>query len=491
MTKNRAIQSPNLPRPPIVAVLGHVDHGKTTLLDAIRHTSVAAKEHGGITQHIGAYQVKVKSQLITFIDTPGHEAFAKMRSRGARVADIVVLVVAADDSVKPQTVESLQQIKEAGVSLIVAINKIDLPSSNVKKVQADLAKEGVQVEGFGGTVPFVSVSGKNGTGIQELLDMIILVAQMQGITSEPQAPLEAVVIETRVDKGKGMVASVLVKKGALRKSLPLFEDAQQLAKVRAMFDENGNSVEEALPGKPVEVLGFSTLPQVGSVLRSVPITPAATAIPPPSVIAVGALPDFLKPLEETEKKTLYVLLKADTAGSIEAIIHAIGEGIHVVSSGIGDITEADILQAKASGAIAIGFQVKAASGVDRLARVEKVVYRTYTVIYQLLEDLEEVLSGMAELFTVERELGRGQIIAEFPYDSHRVAGTKISSGRLARGDTVKIMRGEEEIARARIKSMRRGKEDVTKAEEGNECGVIFDKKVDFTLQDGIIAVTNV
>lgn len=480
-------------RPPIVAVLGHVDHGKTTLLDTIRHANVAAREHGGITQHIGAYQVEVgkEKHAITFIDTPGHEAFAKMRSRGAQVADIALLVVAADDSVMPQTKESIEQIKASGASMIVVMNKIDLPTALPDKVKSDLAKNGVQVEGFGGDVPVALVSAKTGKGVPELLELIALVAQMKGLTTEPTAPLEAVVIETRLDKGKGMVATVVVKKGTLVPGVSLFEGAKQVARVRAMFDEYGKGVAEAGPSRPVEILGFTTLPSVGSVLRTDSYLEAAAKVEvKPEPLSASNLPDWLKPVAEQQGQQLSIILKADTAGSMEAIIAALPKQVDLVSAGIGDITEADVLTAKSTKAFIVGFNVKCAASAAKLASTEKVLFRIYTIIYELLDELTEVVSGLKEVLAAERELGVGAIIAEFPFEKSRIAGTRVVSGRLARGDTVKIMRGEAEIARAKIKSIRKGKEDTTKVDKvGIECGILFDKKVDFALQDAIIAVT--
>ncbi|MCX6791633.1 MAG: translation initiation factor IF-2 [Candidatus Gottesmanbacteria bacterium] len=486
--KKKKTEAQTLLRPPIVAVLGHVDHGKTTLLDTIRKTHVAAHEYGGITQHIGAYQI----HNITFIDTPGHEAFAKMRSRGAHVADIALLVVAADDSVMPQTKESIEQIKASGASMIVVMNKIDLPTAMPDKVKSDLAKNGVQVEGFGGDIPVALVSAKTGKGVPELLELISLVAQMKGLDFAPEAPLEAVVIETRLDKGKGMVATVIVKKGTLKFGTLLFEGAKQVARVRAMFDEYGKAVAQAGPARPVEVLGFTTLPVVGSVLR----TDIYLEQKPQEAVVQNApftaenLPDWLKPVAEQEGRKLTVILKVDTAGSLEAIIAALPKQIELVTAGIGDINEADVLTAKSAKAIIVGFNVKCSPSVEKLAIAEKVVFRIYSIIYELLDELTEVVSGLKEVLAVERELGTGTVIAEFPFEKSRIAGTKLVSGRLARGDTVKIMRAEAEIARARIKSVRRGKEDTTKVDKvGVECGILFDKKVDFALQDAIIAIT--
>jgi len=499
MNQSKPKQTASLTRPPIVAVLGHVDHGKTTLLDTIRKTNVAAREHGGITQHIGAYQVEIadkgkETRKITFIDTPGHEAFAKMRSRGAQVADIALLVVAANDSVMPQTKESIEQIKKSGASMIVVLNKIDLPVAMPDKVKSDLAKAGVQVEGFGGDVPVVPVSATQGTGVKELLDLISLLAQMKELTSEPEAPLEVVVIETRLDKGRGMVATVVVKKGTMKFGSTLYEEATQVGRVRAMFDENRKSVAAAGPSKPVEVLGFTKLPQVGAVLRDQPVArqvspTAQTGVQPTTAYSSQNLPDWLKPVAEQEKEKLIVILKADTTGSLEAITASLDPRVKLIESGVGDISEADVLLARSIKAFIVGFNVDCPPQVTKLAQTEKVIFRTYTIIYELLDELAEVVSGMKEVLTQERELGSGVVIAEFPYEKTKIAGTKIALGRLARGDTVKIMRKDAEIGRAKIRSIRRGKEEVTKAEKGIECGILLDHTVAFELQDVIIAVT--
>jgi translation initiation factor IF-2 len=480
-------------RPPVVAVLGHVDHGKTTLLDTIRKASVAQREHGGITQHIGAYQVELqidkKPRRITFIDTPGHEAFIKMRSRGATVADIAILVVAADDSVKPQTQESIRQILAAKVPFIVAINKVDLQSANIDKVKQDLAKNGVQVEGFGGQIPFQAISAKKNTGIDKLIETILLMSDMQGIPDEASANLEAVVIETKVDKGKGMVASAIVKKGTLTPNRSLYEGSKQVAKVRAMFDEVGQRISQAGPSKPVEILGFTKLPDVGTVLTDVPFARETEAKPAVKLPDIAAMPDFLSPIKASDSQFLNVVLKADTSGSIEAILGALDEKIHPVMTGLGPISEADILYAKSANAFVIGFNIKHSSEIDKFAVAEKVVVRSYTIIYELLEELEEVASGIVPTLIEERELGKGSIIAEFPFNGLRVAGTKIVTGRLAKGDSVRILHGDTEVAVAKIKSMRQRKDEVNKAETGAECGIIFDKEVDFSLGDDIIAFT--
>ena len=521
-------------RPPVVAVLGHVDHGKTTLLDFIRKTNVVSREHGGITQHIGAYQAMVspkgkpssranvreakvsrgipskskvilrqdfdgklsrtaqddhaQGRLITFIDTPGHEAFAKMRSRGAGVADIAVLVVAADDSVMPQTRESISQIQAANISMIAVINKTDLPAADVERVKRDLGSVGVQLEGFGGDVPYVALSAKTGKGVPELLEMIALVADMRELKSEPDAPVAAVVIETRVDKGRGTVASVIVKRGTLRVGTVLFDGDNVIVKVRGMFDENGQSVREAGPSKPVEVMGFQKLPTVGSVLTAQAVTREKLTPVQSTKNAIREMPDFLKPVEE-EKRKLRVVLKADTAGSLEAIEQSLGDGVERVGSGVGDMTEADVFLAKTSGAIVVGFNIKIVPSVQKIAETEKVVLRTYQVIYTLLEEIAEVVHGLREVTTGERELGKGEVVAEFPYEKSRIAGTKVVSGRLSRGDMVRIVREETEVGRAKIRSMRHGKDEINKAPTGTECGILLDHAVDFQLGDAIIAVT--
>lgn len=489
--------SQEMSRPPVVAVLGHVDHGKTSLLDYIRHAHVADKEFGGITQHIGAYQVAVHSsntkadtaldRSITFIDTPGHEAFAKMRSRGATAADIVLLVVAADDSVKPQTIDSIKQIQAAGVPMIVVMNKMDLEGANVAKVKQDLAKHGVQVEGFGGEIPWVSVSAKTGKGVPELLDLILLVWDM--LEKQPIKPdFAGNVIETRVDKGKGIVASLIVKHGVLAAATKLYQDDIYLGKVRGMVDETGSMVQQAPPGKPVAVLGFEQMPAIGAVLTAVPIAPVVDAQQEaPKAEVKPFLPDFLKPLSEQAQEKLIIILKTDTAGSMEAIKAALSERIQIVSEGFGDINEADVLSARSNKAFIVGFNVVCKGSAAKLAETEKVIYRTYTIIYELLDEMEDVVLGMKEVISGEREMGTGEIIAFFPFDNQQIAGTKIITGRLAKGDLVKIMRAEAEIGRAKIKTLRQGKLEVTKVEVGQECGVLLDRQVAFEQKDVIIS----
>lgn len=488
MTKQTKSSTPS--RPPVVAVLGHVDHGKTSLLDYIRKTTVAAKEYGGITQHIGAYQTEIKSKgneqrLITFIDTPGHEAFAQMRSRGANAADIAILVVAADDSVKPQTIDSIHQIQQSNTSMIVAINKTDLEGANVQKVKQDLAKHSVQVEGFGGDIPWIGVSAKTGKGIQELLDLILLVWDMKEKHADEQY-FSGNVIETRVDKGKGMVASVIVKSGQLQVGTKLYEEDRLMGKVRGMNDEFGQQVKQANPGKPVQILGFDLLPTIGMLLTEQPHS-RTVILQANTEKQVQDIPDFLKPLHEVEQEKLVILLKTDTAGSMEAIKASFSDKIQIVGEGYGDITEADILSARSHHAFIVGFNVQCKGSAAKLAETEKVVYRTYTIIYELLDELHDVVAGMKEVISGEREMGKGTILAEFPFDNQRVAGTKVENGRLAKGDLVKVLRGEEIIDKGKIKTIRQGRLEVNKVEEGEECGILFDKPIAFSKTDVIIA----
>ncbi|MBI4058176.1 GTP-binding protein [Candidatus Gottesmanbacteria bacterium] len=473
-------------RPPIVAVLGHVDHGKTTLLDTIRASSLTEKEAGGITQHIGAYQIvtprdksKGKIKSITFIDTPGHEAFKKMRERGSQVADIAILVVSAADGVMPQTVESIEQIKKAGIPMIVAANKVDLPQADLVKVKQQLAKIGVMVEGFGGDTVIVPLSAKTGQGVKQLLEMIALVAELKEIPGSSEGELEGVVIESHLDKRRGILATVIVKNGTLTLGDIVYANASK-AKVRAIHTDLGETVTQAVPSMPVEVMGWDKLPHVGTRLSRRPkdeerIT-QTKFIPKPF-----ALP----PLEETKK--LKIVLKTDVYGTLEAITGNLGEGVEVVASGTGEITESDILFAKSTQALVIGFHVSANSGVLKLAETEKVKIKLFTIIYNLLDEIREVVKILQTPKDQEIVLGEAKILAEFNAGGDRVAGCRVLKGRIAKGDLVKLVRGQHEVGKARVKSLRSGKVDVPKSEKDEECGIVLDKKLDFKLSDLILS----
>ena len=511
MKKSIPIQTTS--RPPIVAVLGHVDHGKTTLLDTIRKTNVTQGEAGGITQHIGAYQITVspkgeslsrasvasrgiplnsqkilrqaqddratQGRSITFIDTPGHEAFSKMRSRGVGVADIALLVVSATDGVMPQTEEAIKHISSANIPMMVVINKIDLPEADLEKVKRQLADHGVLVEGYGGDVVVAPVSAKTGKGIPELLDTILLVAEMKGITADNQGQLEAVVIESKVDPRRGNVATVIVRNGTLHVSDTVYIEGNK-TKIRALMRENGVQIESAPPGTPVAVLGWEKIPSVG-----MPISSQIQTIVASEEVKFAPKPFSLPPLETIKK--LKIILKADVAGSLEAIMVNLKEGIDMVASGTGEISESDVLLAKSTGAIIVGFNLKVPAGVVKLATHEKVRIKTYTIIYELLTEIGEVVELLNTPQAQEDILGKATILAEFKADKDKVAGCKITEGRIVRGDLVRIIQKENEIGKVKVKSLRHGKDDISKAEQGLECGVVFDKKLDFRLGDTIIA----
>lgn len=447
------------PRPPIVVVLGHVDHGKTTLLDAIRSTDVASREYGGITQSIGAYQVTIDSKKLTFIDTPGHEAFSQMRSRGAKVADIAILVVSANDSVMPQTAESIKIIQDAGIPYIVAINKIDLPEANIDKVIQDLLRHNVLLENYGGEVPFLKVSAKKREGVKELLDLIQLIAEMNEVSGDPDAPLEFAVIESRLDKNRGPVATLVIRNGTLKVSQEITIDAQK-SKVRSLIDYLGKNVLEAGPGTPIEVVGLNKIPPVG----------ATTSDSEP------------KTQIKTEDGALNLILKADTLGSLEAILATIPPNVNLLQSSTGEINEAEVLLARSTKAIILGFNTKASPAALKLAQIEKVLVRTYKIIYELLDELKDAAAGMLVPEVTEEILGNGEIIAEFPFEKLKIVGTKVIDGRVAKGDLVKI--GDQ---KSRIKSLRVGKDEINKVEKGKECGILLDPQIDFRPGDAIIA----
>ena len=469
MVKAKKTQSVKL-RPPIVSVLGHVDHGKTTLLDALRKTSVASREAGGITQTIGASMVVTSAGgKITFIDTPGHAAFSKMRSRGTSASDIAILAVAADDGVKPQTIESLKYIKEAKIPYIVALTKTDLASASAEKVKGQLEKEGILFEGRGGDVPLVSVSAKAGTGLKDLLEIVLLLAEVNEVKGDPKDPLEAVVIET--SKGKqGSVVSVVVKDGTLKVAEIVSAD-EISTKVRGLFNHLGRPVKEILPGEPGQILGFSSLPSVGSRLKSeVEITLSEEKI--------GS-----SRIEDTEGG-LPVLIKAKSSGALEAVLGSIPKGIFVLGSGVGDINESDIFLAKSGQTSKIfAYGVKVSANVLRLAQTEDIKIESFEIIYELLERLAVLLKKE------EKEIfGKAEIIASFPLDDKRVAGCKVIEGRIARGDSLVLSRGETETGKVKAVSMKKMKKEINKAELGEEFGILLEPQLDFQKGDMLVSV---
>lgn len=471
------------PRPPVVAILGHVDHGKTTLLDKIRKTNVVAEEAGGITQHTGAYQVIYKGKTITFIDTPGHAAFVKMRARGASVTDLVVLVVAADEGVKPQTKESLKHIKAAKIPYLVAINKIDLSNISVDKVKKDLAENKILVEGYGGDVVAAPVSAKTGKGLDELLEMILLLAEMADLRADPNGSLEAVVIESKLDRARGPVATLLVKNGTLRLREKIIVE-NVLAKVKAMFDENGKLVKEAGPSKPVEVLGFKDLPPIGGVVKR-------TNGKLGTLKTQKEKKKVIETTEGTEGKKLKIILKADVAGTLEAILASFPEDIGVIYSGVGDITESDVLLASTTRSLLLGFNVHAPSQIKKLAQTEKVKIKLYSIIYELLEDIEKQVLKVLEPTIDEEILGQAEIVAEFEIRKEKIAGCKVKEGRIAKKDKLHLKRGKEIVDNCRIKSMKRGRENIEIAKKDEEFGVILTPSLDFKLGDMLVSFRKV
>jgi translation initiation factor IF-2 len=481
-------------RPPVVCVLGHVDHGKTTLLDYIRKTKIASHEAGGITQHIGAYQIKLKNkkEVITFIDTPGHAAFSKLRSRGAEVADLAILVIDAVEGLKPQTIESINHIKEANIPFLVAINKIDLPGSNMEMVKGQLAEKGILVEGYGGDVVTVGVSAKTGEGIDELLEMIILLAQMQPLKTESKSLFKGVVIETRMDPKRGLSVTLLVKEGSLKTGDLVISDEIE-GRIKAMFDENGRKVNLAGPSKPVEVFGFKKAPRVGSQVVSLKEDLWKSCR---KKRLNREKVNGLKKVEQEnqgqpeEKKVIKVILKADVTGCLEAIKGCLAEEVNVISEGIGEVNESDILLAASTKAFILAFRVAIPKQVKKLADYEKVKIISYDVIYKLLEDLEKQVLKLIEPEIEEEILGEAKVIAEFKIRGNHIAGCHIKKGKLSLNNQVHIKRNGVLLANTRIKFMQKNRQNVESVKEKDEAGLVFSPDVDFKLGDDIIAYNN-
>jgi translation initiation factor IF-2 len=466
-------------RQPIVAILGHVDHGKTTLLDYIRTTRVADREAGGITQSIGAYQAVFKDKKLTFIDTPGHAAFSRMRSRGASIADVVVLVVASDDSVQPQTIESIKHIKAAEVPFIVAINKVDKPDANAEVVKAELTQHEVFVEGYGGNTPFVLISGKTGQGVDSLLETILLLAELEELAYEPDVTLAAPIIEAKLDPQKGPLVSAIVRSGTLHVGDTVGTETAS-CKVRALFSDMGKSVSLATPGMPVQILGFKTLPSVGETIATgVELTVAETETP--------VLTSLEVPSEIVAPSKLNLIVKSDTIGSLEAIKGSFTGDVNIISSGTGDITESDVLLAATTGSLLLGFNARAGNSVTKLAETEGVVLKTYKIIYELLEYVEKKVLKLMEPTIDEDELGTATVLKVFEINGDKIAGCKVEKGRFETGDTIHLKKGDGTTKDARVKSMRICKDEVKKVPAGEECGLFLYPNLDVREKDVIIA----
>ncbi|NLO88890.1 MAG: translation initiation factor IF-2 [Clostridia bacterium] len=484
-------------RPPVVTVMGHVDHGKTTLLDAIRNTKVTEQEAGGITQHIGAYQVEVGGKLITFIDTPGHEAFTTMRARGAQATDIAVLVVAADDGVMPQTVEAINHAKAAEIPIIVAINKIDKPSAAPDRVKQQLTEHGLIPEEWGGQTVCVEISAIKGEGIDQLLEMILLVAELEELKADHHGPATGIVIESQLDRGRGPVATVIVQSGTLKVGDSVFAGTT-FGRVRSMTNDKGKRLKEAGPSTPVQVQGFSEVPQAGEKFYVVDEKTAKLLSEQrkeeqrekklqQSKISVG---DLFKQLDKGEKKELEIVLKADVQGSLEALKNSLEKidndevEIKIIHSGVGAVNETDVMLAAASNAIVIGFNITPDTNAKKTAENEGVEIRLYRVIYDAIEDITSLISGMLEPELKEKYLGRAEVRATFKVPKvGTIAGSYVIDGKIKNKSKVRIIREGTIIYEGNVASLKRFKDDVKEVEQGYECGIGIENFNDIKVGD--------
>jgi translation initiation factor IF-2 len=479
-------------RPPVVTIMGHVDHGKTSLLDAIRETEVAAGEAGGITQHIGAYQVHHDDKTITFLDTPGHAAFTAMRARGAKVTDVVVVVVAADDGVMPQTKEAIDHARAADVPMLVAVNKIDKEGANPERVRTELAQENITPEEWGGDVIFCDVSAKSHQGLDELLESILLVTELEELSANPDAPASGNVIESQLDPGRGPVVTVLVNRGTLRVGDSLVA-GPQWGRVRAMHDFRGEVVAEAVPGMPVEVLGFDGVADAGEFVQTVDndrearrqAQERADRLQREQLARRNArkvsLDEVFARAQAGDIKELNIVLKADVAGSLEALQDELAKvpqervAINIIHSQTGGINESDVMLASASEAIIIGFNVRPLADARRAANREGVDIRTYSVIYKITEDLRNAMEGLLEAVEVEETVGEAVVKETFKASKiGRIAGCQVAEGKAVRSASVRLLREGTVVWTGKLASLRRFKDDVQEVEEGQECGIVLD-----------------
>ncbi|MEW6287771.1 MAG: translation initiation factor IF-2, partial [Chloroflexota bacterium] len=489
------------PRPPVVTILGHVDHGKTSLLDAIRQTNVAAGEAGGITQHIGAYQVEMKGRLITFLDTPGHAAFTQMRARGAQGADIVILVVAADDGVMPQTKEAIAHAKAARVPIIVALNKVDKDNANPELVKKQLAEQELVPDEWGGNTMIIPVSAKLKQGIDDLLEAILLVADNMQINANPTGKVIGTVIEAQLDKSRGVIATLLVQNGTLSVG-DVVVAGTAYGKLRALSDYKGKPVKKAGPSTPVQVMGLNEVPSAGDLFQVVPSEKEARAIVAERLNAAKeqaqakkkiSLEDLFANVQAGEAKELNLIVKADVQGSLDPIVSELNKlgggeiGIKILYAETGNITDNDIMLASASHAIVIGFNVQADVSARRLAEKEGVDIRLYDIIYRMTEDIEKALKGMLEPVVQEKIIGRAQVLAVFTASKFgKVAGCRVTEGELRRNAKVRLYRGGDIVYEGEMSSLRHEKEDVKEIRQGFECGVGFKNFKDIQVGDQLV-----
>lgn len=480
-----------MPRPPVVTVMGHVDHGKTSLLDAIRHSKVVETEAGGITQHIGAYTVDINDKKIVFLDTPGHEAFTAMRARGAQVTDIAILVVAADDGVMPQTIEAINHAKAANVPIIVAINKIDKSSANPDRVKQELTEYGLIAEEWGGDTICVPVSAKTKQGIDTLLEMILLVAEMQELKANPNRPAKGTIIEAKLDKGRGPVATVIVQKGTLKVGDSIIAGTTY-GKVRALIDDKGRKVKSAGPSIPVEILGLAEVPNAGDILYAVSDEKTARQISEmrkekerQQYFASSSkitLQDLFSQIQEGKVKELNIIVKADVQGSVEALKQALEKltndevKVRVIHGGVGAITESDITLASASNAIIIGFNVRPNNMAMQLAEREKVEVKTYRIIYEAIDDIQAAMKGMLEPEYKEVITARLSVRQTFKASNiGTIAGCYVEDGKVNRNNSIRVIRNGVVIYEGKIASLKRFKDDVREVAAGYECGLTIER----------------
>ena len=486
-------------RPPVVTMLGHVDHGKTSLLDAIRNANVAGGEEGGITQHIGAYQVEHNGRKITFLDTPGHAAFTSMRARGAQGADIVVLVVAADDGVMPQTREAANHAKAARVPIIVALNKMDLPSANPEKAKQQLSEIGLIPDDWDGDTIVVPVSAKKMEGLDDLMEAILLVADNINIKANPEGEVLGTVVEAELDKFRGAMATLLLQNGTIEVGDTIIAGKAH-GRIKAMFDFRGNRIEKADPSTPIMVMGLNDVPRAGDLFRVVESEKEARAVvsameakeDTQTVVQRATLEDLFERMQAGETKELRLIIRADVQGSLEPIVNSIKEigekqsevSIEILSQDTGNITESDVMLATASDAIVIGFAVEADNAAERLAEVEGISIRLYTIIYRLTEDIEKAINGMLTPVLVERTIGQANVLATFEVSRYKVAaGCRVVDGEFRRNGKIRVIRDEKTIFDGDIGSLKREKEDVREVREGFECGVSLKQFHEFEVGD--------
>lgn len=480
-------------RSPIVAILGHVDHGKTSLLDYIRKSRLTVKEHGGITQRIGAYSVdtEMKGYLtsnITFIDTPGHEAFTKLRSRGATTADIAILVIDAKDSIMPQTIESIAHIKASKIPLIIALNKSDLPEANPQKVERDLIKYGIQTEHQGGKVPAIKISAKTGTGVKDLLEAILLVASDRKLNYDENAPTKAIIIETNKDR-RGIVASIILRDGKLMTGQNLYTEKNDIIKVRAIMDEVGQQKKLVVPSAPVQILGFQEMPDVGTVLSSERQESKQSGAKvdtkkSPTMSQADMLKAMMTP--KIEEKKLAIIAKTDSQGSLEALIETLSDNkkIDLILATVGDIHRSDVFLAKATGAIIVGFSVGTDPETALLAQQEKIVIKTYSIIYEILEELEEVTDLIAAKEAAAKNLkAEGKVLAVFDIEGEKAFGLSITKGKFVVSDEIMAFRDGNNFGKAKIVSLKYKAKNISEAKKGEECGFMISPELDMRVGD--------